>query len=70
MPTHLVQLEGEISLPEILADPIVQSVMAGDGITKEEVERLVGTVRGKLASIQSEARQARRLGLGAIALGE
>ena len=46
---HHTQLDRELSLPEVLADPIVQAVMASDRITPEEMEGLIGTIRGRLA---------------------
>lgn len=36
-------------LRDVLADPIVLAVMAGDGTTKGEVERLIAATRRKLA---------------------
>jgi hypothetical protein len=50
MPTRHTHLDRELSLAEMLADPIVQAILARDGITKEEVEDLIGAVRPKLAS--------------------
>ena len=50
MPTRHAQLDREPSLAEMLADPIVQEVLARDGVTKEEVEDLIGAVRAKRAS--------------------
>jgi hypothetical protein len=49
MPVKHALVQKEASLSELLADPIVQMVMARDGITKDEVERLLGAVRAKLA---------------------
>jgi hypothetical protein len=43
-----VPRQDEPSLPEIFADPIIQAVMARAGITKVEMEGLLGTVRGRL----------------------
>jgi hypothetical protein len=40
----------ELSLPEMLADPIVQIVMARDGVTKQDVEGLIGAMRAHVAS--------------------
>ncbi len=42
----------ELSLPEMLADPIVQMVMARDGVTKQDVEGLIGAVRDRMAGRQ------------------
>ena len=44
--------ELELSLPEMLADPIVQMVMARDGVTKQDVEGLIGAVRDRMAGRQ------------------
>jgi hypothetical protein len=43
-----VPRQDEPSLPEIFAEPIIQAVMARAGITKIEMEGLLGTVRGRL----------------------
>ena len=45
-------LDRELSLPEMLADPIVQTVMARDGVTKQDVEALIETVRARMADRQ------------------
>ena len=42
-------VDKELSLSEMLADPIVQAVMARDGVTDEDVEGLITTMRDKLA---------------------
>ncbi len=44
----------ELSLQEMLADPIVQTVMARDGVTKQDVEALIETVRDRMAGRQME----------------
>jgi hypothetical protein len=44
----------ELSLHEMLADPIVQTVMARDGVTKQDVEALIETVRDKLVGRPAE----------------
>jgi hypothetical protein len=44
------QFSGEPLLRDVLADPIVLAVMAGDGTTKVEVEILIATVRHRLAN--------------------
>lgn len=48
----------ELSLHEMLADPIVQTIMARDGVTRQQVEGLIEAVRDKLrlARGQSEIR--------------
>jgi hypothetical protein len=48
MPRSPVPRQDEPSLPEIFAEPIIQAVMARAGITKVEMEGLLGTVRGRL----------------------
>lgn len=50
----------ELSVPEMLADPIVQSVMVRDGVTREELEGLIATVCQNLAG--SQRQEARRAG--------
>ncbi len=42
----------ELSLLEILADPIVQMVMARDGVTKQDVEGLIEEMRDRMAGRQ------------------
>ena len=42
----------ELSLQEMLADPIVQTMMARDGVTKQDVEGLIETVRDRMAGRQ------------------
>ena len=42
----------ELSLQEMLADPIVQMVMARDGVTKQDVEGLIGEMRDRMAGRQ------------------
>ena len=68
MPTRHSQFDRELSLAEMLADSIVQAVLAREGATKEEVEDLIGAVRSKRASRRTKYRPmnrpARRLGLG------
>jgi hypothetical protein len=49
MPRRPVPRQDEPSLPEIFAEPIIQAVMARAGITKSEMEGLLGTMRGRLA---------------------
>lgn len=40
----------ELSLLEMLADPIVQAVMKRDGVSKAELENMTGAVATKLAN--------------------
>jgi len=58
------ELDGELLLPEILADPIVQAVMVRDGVTSDELKGLMETMRGKLALKQSEGERASQSELG------
>ncbi len=46
----------ELSLREMLADPIVRMVMARDGVTKKDVECVVGAARDRMAGRQMESR--------------
>ena len=48
------RLDRELSLAEMLADPIVQTVMARDGVTKQDVEGLIMAVRDRMAGRQME----------------
>ncbi len=57
MPPRHSELAGEPSIPEMLADPIVQAVMARDGVTQREVEGLINTARRKFARMRIEPRQ-------------
>ena len=47
MPVHWTS-RTEPSLSEVLADPIVRTVMVRDGVTKEEIDGLIQAVRDKL----------------------
>ena len=44
----------ELSLPEMLADPIVRAVMARDGVAKRDLESVIGAVRDRMARRQME----------------
>ena len=44
----------EPSLSEVLADPIVRTVMVRDGVTKEEIDGLIQAVRDKLVGGPAE----------------
>jgi hypothetical protein len=57
----------ELSLHEMLADPIVQTVMARDGVTKQDVEALIETVRDKMAGRQMEEHESGHQESGPIA---
>lgn len=58
------EYHGEILLPEILADPIVQAVMVRDGVTSDELKGLMETMRGKLALKHSGGERASQNELG------
>jgi hypothetical protein len=60
MPVRYTQFEGELSLSEILDDPIIQLVMVRDGIIKDEVEELIRAVHAKLAAIQGRSQMTPR----------
>jgi hypothetical protein len=60
----------ELSLAEMLADPIVQTVMTRDGVTTEEMEGLIGAVRDRLAGRRVASHQTGRLAPGAVAIGD
>ncbi|MFQ5776214.1 MAG: hypothetical protein ACE5GS_16985 [Kiloniellaceae bacterium] len=57
----------ELSLQEMLADPIVQTVMARDRVTKQDVEALIETVRDRMAARRMEEHETGRYESGAIA---
>lgn len=57
----------ELSLPEMLADPIVRAVMVRDGVTKQDMEGLIGAVRDRMAVRQMEDHEAGRWESGSIA---
>lgn len=59
----------ELSLPEMLADPIVQTVMARDGVTKTELESLIAAVANKLGGGRLGNRHTCRQEPTATALG-
>ena len=50
----------ELSLRKMLADPIVQTVMTRDGVTKEDVADLLATVRDRMAARQMADRETDR----------
>ena len=57
----------ELSLPEMLADPIIQTVMARDGVTKQDLEGLIGAVRGRMAARRMEEHETGRQESGTFA---
>ncbi len=46
--------DGELSLQEMFADPIVQTMMDLDGVTKEDVTDLLRAMRERMASRADE----------------
>lgn len=58
----------ELSLSDMLADPIVRAVMARDGVTKDDVEGLIASVRERSATRQTQEREPGRHVSGAIAV--
>lgn len=52
----------ELTLQEMLADPIVRAVMVRDGITEQDVERVMGAMRGRMAGGKRDGRDAGRRG--------
>ena len=52
--------DGELSLREMFADPIVQTMMDLDGVTKEEVTGLLRAMRERMASRADEHHKASR----------
>lgn len=48
MPVQHYQFDKEPSLIEMLADPIVQAIMACDGVTRAEIEDLISVARGRI----------------------
>ncbi len=46
----------ELSLSEIFADPIVQTMMVRDGVTRSDLERLIRSIRRTRVADDSPAR--------------
>jgi hypothetical protein len=44
----------ELTLPEMLADPIIRAVTARDGVTKRDLESLIGSARDRMTGRQME----------------
>jgi hypothetical protein len=53
--TDFTTPKGELSLQEMLADPIVQRMMARDGVAKQDLEGLISTVRDRRVRRQMAA---------------
>lgn len=58
--TDFTIVSKELSLHEMLADPIVQKVMARDGVTAQQVEGIIGAVQHRLADRQLQNHGSRR----------
>ena len=69
MTTHSGPADKELSLSEMLADPIVRAVMARDGVTDGDVEGLITTLRDKLAERRTKGRQSNSPMTGAASFG-
>ena len=52
--------DGELSLSEMLANPIGRTLMTHDGVTRDEVEGLFAALQAKLAGGRAERRPASR----------
>ena len=61
---------GELSLLEMLADPIIQTEMARDGATNADLDGLIGAAEDNPAGRQSQDSRSGRRETGAIAFGE
>ena len=44
------RLDGEPSIKELLDDPVIEAVMARDGVRRKELEHLIYEVRDRLVS--------------------
>jgi hypothetical protein len=44
------RLDGEPSIQELLDDPVIEAVMARDGVGRPELEHLIAEMRIRLAS--------------------
>jgi|GEM_PF-1994936 len=53
----------ELSLHEMLADPIVQTVMKRDGVTRHQIEGLIEATRERLGSGQLNGQRPGRYGV-------
>lgn len=60
MPRRGLNPEGELTLSQMLADPIVLALMASDGVSPVEVKALVNLIRATLATQRSKVRPASR----------
>ena len=65
--TDIITTSGELSLPEMLADPIVRAVMARDGVTERDLESLIRSVRDRMAGRQMKQHENSRRGFVPIA---
>lgn len=44
---HFVDIGGEPTLEEMLRDPVIQAVMACDGVAREEIDDLVELIQAR-----------------------
>jgi len=44
------RLDGEPSIQELLDDPVIEAVMARDGVARLDLEHLIAEMRDRLAS--------------------
>lgn len=61
--------DGELSLPELLADPMVRTLMTRDGVTTAELESLICAIANKLGGGRLGGRNISRQEPVATALG-
>ncbi|HEX2117444.1 MAG TPA: hypothetical protein VHM01_23825 [Alphaproteobacteria bacterium] len=54
------RLDGEPSIQELLDDPVIEAVMARDGVDRAELEHLIDDVRGRLAARDIRRQRAER----------
>lgn len=49
------RLDGEPSIKELLDDPVIEALMARDGVRRKELERLIADVRDRLTARDGDA---------------
>jgi hypothetical protein len=57
------RLDGEPSIQELLDDPVIEAVMARDGVGRVELEHLIDDVRERLIARKSRRQRAERQAL-------
>ncbi|GBE42687.1 hypothetical protein BMS3Bbin10_00749 [bacterium BMS3Bbin10] len=65
--TDFTTASAELSLQEMLADPIVQTMMARDGVTRQEVEGLMEAMREGTAGRRVAGHETGRHGFSPLA---